>query len=163
MYWKSVRSYVTLSHKGGIQRTWLHATCLLSDMSSGKNYPPQKLHHSRQECSNSRKKSASERKKENKNKLTEIKTVIQRSIWKIMTSFKTAHRFVNIIQSEWQSFETPEQAVVRSKSAAIPTCTSQTHGRSPDSLLCDKDALLTKARTWSDDQALDWTQRNAMG
>ena len=58
------------------------------------------------------------------------------------------------------SFETSEQAVVTSKSAATPTRTSCTHGRSPDSLLCDKDALLTEARTWSDDQTLiqNWTQ-----
>ena len=57
-----------------------------------------------------------------------------------------------------ESFEIPEQAVVRSRSAATPTRTSRTHGRSPDSLLCDKDALLTEARTWSDDQAVNWTQ-----
>lgn len=107
----------------------------------------------------SKKKSASERKKENRDKLREVKTAIQTEIRMkdndLLFQNRLSFRKYNSIRMA-ESFENPTQAVVRSKSAATPT--SRTHGRSPESLPCDKDALLDEARTWSNDQIVNWTQ-----
>ena len=107
----------------------------------------------------SKKKSASERKKENRDKLRDVKTAIQTEIRMkdndLLFQNRLSFRKYNSIRMA-ESFETPKQAVVRSKSVTTPT--SRTHGRSPESLPCDKDALLDEARTWSDDQTVNWTQ-----
>ena len=40
----------------------------------------------------------------------------------------------------------------------MTTPKSRIHGRSPENLHFDKDALLAEARTWSEDEMINWTQ-----
>ena len=54
-----------------------------------------------------------------------------------------------------EAFESSEEAANRTKSQSP---SSRTHGSSPDNLGFDTDALLEEAKSWSDDQQVNWTE-----
>ena len=54
-----------------------------------------------------------------------------------------------------EAFETPEKAEERTRSETRP---SRIHGTLPEISTFDKDALLDEAKTWIDDQQVNWTQ-----
>lgn len=102
-----------------------------------------------------KRKTLTERIKENRGRLREIKMAVQTETQSkdsnLLLQNRLSYRKYNTIRMA-EAFETPEQARKRSTSATTPT--SRTHGRSPENLHFDKDALLAEAKTWSEDETI---------
>lgn len=84
-----------------------------------------------------------------------VQTEVQSKDSDLLLQNRLSYRKYNSIRMA-KAFKTPEQA--RKRSACTTTPTSRIHGRSPENLHFDKDALLVEARTWSEDEMIHWTQ-----
>ena len=83
-----------------------------------------------------------------------IQTEMQSKDNDLLLQNRLSYRKYNSIRMV-EAFETPEQA--RKRSTCRTTPTSRIHGRSPENLHFDKETLLAEAKTWSEDETINWT------
>ena len=98
-------------------------------------------------------------KKENREQLRGVKHAIESELHKRdhdhLFQNRLSFRKYNSIRLA-EAFETSEKAAERTRSKSRPS--HRIHGTSPENVPFDKDALVDEAKTWSDDQQVNWTQ-----
>ena len=98
-------------------------------------------------------------KKENREQLRGVKHAIESELHKrdhdLLFQNRLSFRKYNSIRLA-EAFETSEKAAERTRSKSRPS--HRIHGTSPENVPFDKDALVDEAKTWSDDQQVNWTQ-----
>ena len=106
-----------------------------------------------------KRKTPAAKKKENRARLREVKHAIESELHKrdhdLLFQNRLSFKKYNTIRLT-EAFETPEEAAERTRYKSRSS--SRIHGTSLVNIPFDKDALLDEAKTWSDDQQVNWTQ-----
>lgn len=103
-------------------------------------------------------KTSAEKKKESRKRLRDIKNTLESEMRKRDTDLvflqRLSYKKYNAIRMA-EAFETPDQATER---VQCQTPRPRTHGYAQGNLPCDTDQLLNEARTWSENEKVNWTK-----